>query len=306
VLDSLSAYDWVFVCVGIGLCQAFVLIPRIARALGQFAPTRLDRSAVGFIIGLFAIYAVSKGGLSPRSYVAQFVTAMSSGVIIDESGSVAKASEAAVLDAFLDLSVQISAGASNAVVAAGNEFCAVANMVTNNPRRVIYVASFLPRSGAGGVTNHNIAATVERVRQSGDGATLSAWIWFSEEPLVAPGIAADVDVGGGPFRLAAVTNFYPVTEQIGGAPCVRYDFAVPAEARGTVFIPAYEVAFGSPAAPLVVPSGGVSVTADGVTLLPFNGTDAYFAGRLLVTYKGGVAVSATLDGTAVTNGVYEL
>ncbi len=306
MLGSPTAYDWFWVLVIMGFMQAFVQIPFVARSLSKIAPSVFGRIVVGIVLGLSAVYAGAKNGISPRAYVCQYITAMSSGVIIDESGAVAKASEAAVLDAFLALAQQINAGASNTVVAASNEFAEAADMVTNNTRRVIYVASYLPRSGAGGTTNHNIAATVERVRQSDNGQTISAWIWFSEEPLVAPGIAADVDVGGGPFRLTAVTNYYPATESIGGAPCVRYDFAVPAETTGTVLIPSYEVAFGSDAAPLIVPNGGVSVITNGVTRLPFSGTDTYFSNRVQVVYKGGIAVSATIDGGAVTNGVYEL
>jgi hypothetical protein len=301
-----SPYDVIAWLAAMGIAQAFVLLPPVRRALALIAPSAFDRVAVGVALGFSTIFAGAKSGISPRAYVCQYITAMSSGVIIDESGAVARASEAAVLDAFLDLANQINAGASNAVVNASNEFAEAADMVTNNTRRVIYVASFLPRSGAGGITNHNIASTVERVRQSDDGQTISAWIWFSEEPLVAPGIAADVDVGGGPFRLTAVTNYYPATESIGGAPCVRYDFTVPSETIGTVLIPSYEVAFGSSYAPLIVPSGGISVVTNGVTRLPFSGTDTYFSNRVQVVYKGGIAVSATIDGGAVTNGVYEL
>lgn len=306
MLGSPTAYDCIICLSVMGLAQAFVLIPAVRRALARIAPCTADRVALGVAIGFFAIFAGAKSGISPRAYVAQFITAMGSGVIIDESGAVARASEASVIAAFVSLADDISASASNTVASAAGQFSVAADMVTNNARRVIYVASFLPRSGAGGVTNHNIAATVERVRQSPDGSTLSAWIWFSEEPLVAPGIAADVDVGGGPFRLDPVTNYYPATETIGGAPCVRYDFAVPSETVGTVLIPSYEVAFGSELSPLIVPSGGVSVITNGVTRLPFTGTDRYFTNRVSVVYKGGIAVSATLDGEAVTNGVYEL
>ncbi len=301
-----TAYDWFWVLSVMGVFQALCQLPCVARSLSKIAPSVFGRIAVGIVLGLSAVYSGAKSGISPRAYVCQYVTAMSGGVIIDESGAVAKASEAAVLDAFLSLADQIVSGASNTVAAASDQFDLAAYMVTNNTRRVIYVSSFLPRSGAGGVTNHNIAATVERVRQNADGSVISAWVWFSEVPLVAPGIAADVDVGGGPFRLTAVTNYYPSTESVGGAPCVRYDFTVPSETIGTVLIPAYEVGFGSSASPLIVPSGGISVVTNGVTVLPFSGTDTHFGSRLQVVYKGGIAVSATLDGTAVTNGVYEL
>jgi hypothetical protein len=147
---------------------------------------------------------------------------------------------------------------------------------------------------------------VERVRQSADGETLSMWVWFSEEPSVAPGMCAEIDLGGGWGELCSVTNSYPDTESINAVPCVRYDFFVPEFARGTVFRPDYEVAFGSELAPLLVPSGGVTVETNGVTALPFSGTDSHFGGRAEVTYRGGIATALKIDGVAVTNGVYGL
>lgn len=309
MLGSPTLYDFIWCASILIASQVFVQIPCVRKRLVEcIAKNPFDRIIVGIILASTCIVAGAKNGISPKAYMAQWVTALSEGVIVDESGAVARASESAVVEAFVNLAADINAGASNTVEQSTSRFAEVANMVTNTERKVIYLASFLPRSGTGqgAVTNHNIAATLERVRQSPDGLKVSAWIWFSEEPAFAPGIAADVDVGGGEFRLNAVTNWFPNTESVGGVPCVRYDFAVPQETAGTVLIPSYEVGFGSVGTPLTVPAGGISVITNGVTTLPFTGWDAYFGGALRVEYKGGIAVSATINGVAITNGVYSL
>lgn len=307
MIGSPTFADWVWFISVLGIGQAIVLLPPVKRHLdGYISRNPFSRVFVGLFLGGLCVCAGAKNGISPQAYVAQFVTALHGGTIIDESGTVARASEAAVLEAYTELSVEMVAAASGTVAAASGAFVEVANLVTNTERAVVYIAADLPRAAAHAWTNHNIAATVERVRQSADGETLSMWVWFSEAPSVAPGMCAEIDVGGGWGELCAVTNSYPATESINAVPCVRYDFFVPPFARGTVFRPSYEVAFGAELQPLLVPSGGVTVETNGVTALPFSGEDSYFGGRVEVTYRGGIAAELKIDGVAVTNGVYGL
>lgn len=300
---------WILWLCLMGLAQAVVLHPAVVRRIRKIAPTFLNRVFVALCIGQFAFYAASKsGGPSTYTAVAQFITVLRGGVVIDESGVVAKASEQAVVEAFVEYAQQINAAASNTIVSASNDFGRVANLVTNSNRRVIYVASYLPRSGngAGGVTNHNIAATVEKTRMDASGTNLTAWVWFSEQPTIAPGMAAEIDVGGGPVLATCTTNSYPATETVSGVPCIRYQFSIPDESRGVEFIPSYEVGFGNPNTPLLVPTGGITVKTNNTVRLPFNGTDSYFSNRVRVTYSGGIAVGMTIDGNSVSNGVHTL
>lgn len=300
---------WILWLCVMGISQAlFCLHPAFVKFLSERVQAKglLSRAVVAVFVGQLTFSAVSKSGAPSNQLVAQFVTALYGGGIVDESGLVAKASEAAVLEAYTQWSAEIVGAASGTVSRASAAFTEVAQLVTNSERQVIYIASDLPRAYARGWTNHNIAATVERVRQSAGGETLSMWVWFSEEPSVAPGMCAEIDLGAGFFKLPAVTNSYPETESVNGVPCVRYDYEVRPMWRGVVLRPEYEVGFGHPDAPLLVPVGGVAVQTGGVTRLPFTGTDGYFSGRAAVTYRGGIAVGLEIDGAAVTNGVYEL
>ena len=292
-------------CLGIG--QAFAALPFVRRALSRAVPSVFGRALFGCALGAACYVGGTKAPVASLSYAAQFVTVLRGGMVIDESGVIAKATEQAVIESFVDYATEIMDAASNTVEQAGADFAAAAGLVTNSERRVIYVSSYLPRSGTGqgAVTNHNIAATLEQTRMI-DGTNFIAWVWFSEEPAFAPGLSAEIDVGGGPVRVACLTNHYPETETVNGAACVRYVFEIPEGARGVQFLPSYEVGFGSAGVPLLVPAGGITVETDGGTALPFSGTDAHFGGRLAVRYKGGIAVGASIDGTAVTNGVYHL
>lgn len=296
---------WLMFLGIMALAQALMQWPIVYRHFHAVAKTAFSRALVGLFIGQLVFIAGSKP--NTMGYVAQFVTVLRNGYVIDESGVIAKATEQAVIESFIDYAGQINEAASNTVVAAAVEFETAAEMVTNSTRRVIYIASYLPRSGTGGgaVTNHNIAATVEQTRMF-DSTNLTAWVWFSAVPAFAPGMFAEIDVGAGAVRCKCVTNFYPDTELINGAPCVKYVFAIPEAARGVQFIPSYEVQFGSADTPLIVPLGGVTVETDGVIKLPFSGTDSYFGGRVEVSYKGGIATGVRIDGNPVTNGVYQL
>lgn len=294
-------------CLGIG--QFFVLMPCVRDRLSRHIRGRFGRFVFGLAIGVATYVGGTKTPPGPASTLqARFAQALADGSIANDGGAIAGAAQAKVIADFAALSQGIVAAATNTVDAASNEFDRVAGLVTNSERRVIYVSSYLPRSGTGpgGETNHNIAATIERLRPSAGGTNLTAWVWFSKEPFVSPGMRADIDVGAGSVLLANVTNSFPETEAINGVPCVRYEFAVPQAARGTPFIPAYEVGWGSVSAPLIIPAGGVLVSTNGVQVMPFTGIDTHFTGRVTVRYVGGIAVSVTIDGEAVTNGVHHL
>ncbi len=303
-----NPYIWIqWLCI-MGIAQALVQHPSFYKHFRRAAKTVITRAIVGIFIGQLTFIAASKSGApSALSYVAQFVTVMRTGVVIDESGVIAKATEEAVIESFVEYAAQINIAASGTVANASADFLEVANLVTNSQRRVIYISSYLPRSGTGqgAVVNHNIASTLEQTRMI-DGTNLLAWVWFSEEPAFAPGMVADIDVGGGYVRVACSTNYYPETESINGVDCVKYVFCIPEEASGVQFLPSYEVQFGTQLRPLTVPSGGITVETNNVTALPFTGTDTYFGGHLTVKHKGGIAVEAAIDSTPITNGVYQL
>lgn|GEM_PF-5375417 len=298
-----SSEDIIRLLVLIGVGQAFVRLPSVARAAGWWARSFGRRTFFGLLVGWCA-WAGAKS-ITQRTLVGQFVSVLRSGVIIDESGVLAKATEQAVVEAFVGLSREVVAATSNEVVQAEAEFARVSAVVTNSSRRLIYIASYLPRSGPGHI-NHNIAATCEKTSQTHGGSNIVAWVWFSQEPAFAPGMVAEFDVGGGPVRAVCVTNDFPATVAVNGVPCVRYEFCVPPGGVGVHYKPAYEVGFGLPDSPLIVPAGGISVKVGEVEYLPFSGTDSYFGGRVQVVYKGGLAQQCIIDGSAVTNGVYEL
>ena len=276
------------------------------RVVKSFAPDRISRIVVGLFVGGACFCGWTKGPVSVGNTVAQFVTALSSGGMIDDSGLVASSAESETLAAFAELAGSISAAASQTVVNAQGDIDDLAFLITNTVREVVYIASDLPRADPVQWTNHNIAATIEQVRQSEDGSTLSLWCWYSEEPVIAPGVGADIDVGAGWVTLTAITNYYPDTELINAVPCVKYDFAVPSDSRLVVFRPTYEIAFGQDSTPLLVPSGGVTVETNSIIRLPYTGVDAYISGRVEVVYHGGIATTLRIDGSTVTNGVYTL
>lgn len=291
------------ICLFSGLL--LVQVPRVRRLINDFAPDAISRALVGLFVGAVCFVGWAKGPVSTGRTVAQFITALHSG-IIDRSGLVASTSQTETVSAFAKLANAIIYSASNVIDQAQGEIDAVAALITNETRKVVYLAADLPRAEPTQHTNHNIAATVERVRQSADGSTLSMWCWYSQEPVIAPDVGAEIDVGAGWVKLEAITNYYPAVEDINGVPCVQYDFGVPELARHVVFRPQYELGFGHSDAPLLVPSGGITVTTNDVTRLPFNGIDTYCGGRAEVVYHGGIATELRIDGIAVTNGVYEL
>ena len=158
-----------------------------------------------------------------------------------------------------------------------------------------------------GVTNHNISAIVVRTRQSADAATLSRFIWYSAEPIVAPRSPPWSMSAVGQSRWLRSPTHSPSTELVQGIPCVRYDYApCPRACAMLFFYPDTELEFGCAGVPLEIPSGGVIVSDDTGSHLGYTGTDTYFNGRVKVEYLGGIAITAWLDAAKMTNGVYEL
>lgn len=277
------------------------------KVIEPFAATRLDRMVVGLLLGSIIMVGWTKGPAVGRKHILQFVTALNDGRIVDESGLVVLCTEQQTVAAFADLSVAIANAASQTVVSAAGEFGAVAQLVTNIERKVIYIQSTLPRTDPyQGVINHNISGFIARTSMSEDRSVVSRYIWYSAQPLVAPTVACVVDVGGGDIKLCAITNTFPQTVEVDGIECVRYDYAVPETLRSVVYFPDTELSFGDKNTPLEVGIDGVSVDIEGETHLPFKGTDSYFDGRVQVEYAGGMATKVYIDGAAVTNGVYVL
>jgi len=266
---------------------------------------RPHRMIASVILSAFWMLCAAKGPV-PASHAMQFVTSLMDGRIIDPSGLVTRTTELAVIEAYNAESAAIVQAATQAVVEAQYQFDDATLLITGSVRKVWYIASDLPRVDPQVHTNANIAATVERTRQSADGSVLSQWVWFSEAPATNPTVVAEIDVGGGWLRLASITNTYPQTEDIGGAPCVRYDYLVPEDARKVVFWPRYELGFGSETAPLIVPRAGIVVTSGGTPHYPFTGDD-WLLTNLLVRTSGGVAYEAVLNGVVCSNNaVYEV
>ncbi len=278
------------------------------RVIAPFANTRLDRFVIGVLLGGIILVGWTKGPITQTgNQIAQFITALSNGRIVDASGLVVTSTEEETVAAFADLSLVIANAASGTVVSAAADFAEVAALVTNSTRKLIYVQSSLPRTDPSqGIINHNISGFVVRTAMSSDRSVISRYVWYSAEPLVAPAVACVVDVGAGDVRLEALTNTFPDTVEISGIDCVRYDYSVPEGLRNVVFFPDAEFTFGSMDTFLEVGIYGVSVDEQEETFLPFSGTDSCFTGRVDVVYSGGIATRIYIDGVSVTNGVYQL
>ena len=256
---------------------------------------------VAMVVLILAAAAIG-GDKSPAlRAIASLVTALRGGAMLDPSGRIGAAATVAASQIVVEMSGDIVGAASQTVADAQVQFDAAAWTLTNRTLTVAYIAADLPRAWAGVHTNANIAATIQRTRQ--DGATnLIAYVWFSEEPTIEPQVSLSYSVEDGVWAyMPAVTNSYPDTVDIDGVPCIEYRYEIPVMYRGTVFRPDYELVFGGAAASdyLTIPSGGVVVSTNGVECLPYTGTDTYSA-NLSITYKGGIAVSATFHGTNYT------
>jgi hypothetical protein len=254
----------------------------------------------------FVLVGADKGGAPTSARIAQFVTALRSGLLLDDSGQIGSAATMAAVQAFESETQAIIDAAFNVVAAAQADFDAAAFTLTNRNLTVAYIAMDLPRAEPNTHTNSNIAVTIERVQQVGS-SNLVAWVWFSEEPAVAPTLAFDASIASNTWvRLTSITNSYPDETEINGVPCVSYTFSIPVEMRGTVLRPEYEVGFGGsdPVDYLIIPRDGVLIQTNGVSRYPFTGWDySYpdpFGTNLSVRYSGGVAVEANFYGTNYT------
>ena len=277
---------------------AWRVLTRVWRA---YCPdiTPLGKAAT---IAMLLVAAAIGGDKSPVvQHLATLVTALRGGALLDPSGRIASSAVVAAVREVNATASGIAAAASNVVDEAQWQFDAAADVLTNRTLLVAYLAADLPRALPGVHLNSNVAGNIQRTRQ--DGATnLLAWVWFSEEPAIAPQVALAYSVDDGVWGyLPSVTNSYPDTTDIDGVPCIEYRYEIPAAVRDIAFRPEYELAFGGATVDdyLIVPSGGVLIQTNAVDCLPYTGTDIY-SSDLSVTYRGGVAIEARYHGTNYT------
>lgn len=275
------------------------------RVLRAFWATHCPRittlGRVGTVALIMLVAAAGADKTPALRALTTLITVLQGGELLDPSGRIGSASRAAVAQSILEASGDIIAAASNTVAESQFMFDQAAATLTNRELRVAYLSADLPRALPGVHTNHNIAATIQRTRQ--DGATnLLAWVWFSEEPTIVPQVALSYSVSSNAWAyFPAVTNSYPDTVAVDGIPCVVYRYAIPEAVRGIVFKPEYDLYFGGEGDGeyLVVPSGGLMISTNGVECLPYEGIDVY-SENLSVTFRGGVAVAARYYGTNYT------
>ena len=259
-----------------------------------------------FTIVLLAGGTKGPGGYSNR--VAQFITALRSGLVVDDSGVVARYAETEAVRYFNIESSNIIAAARDSVTGSVAQITAMGAALTSTPYICAYIAADLPRAEPHEWTNHNVAATIERVAQTG--SVLRVWVWYSETPYEVPNVSFDASVAEDTWvTLTAVTNSWPSTETVNGIACVRYDFSVPSGMVGTPLRPGYELSFGGylPSSYLIAPSGGVLVSTNGVERLPYTGWVCEFPSpwgtNLQVRFSGGIAMEANWMGSNYTGRV---
>ncbi|MEI6210931.1 MAG: hypothetical protein WCR06_04830 [bacterium] len=276
---------------------------------GQLPTVRELRQRLGLrlaIVFALAVVCMSGGTKGPGGYasnrIAQYITALRSGLVVDDSGVVARFTESEAIRYFNDENGAIVAAARDSVSNSVATITAFGVALTSAPYTVAYVSADLSRASPGVLTNHNVAATIERVDMTG--GVLRVWVWYSETPFEPPNISFDASVADGTWvTLVAVTNSWPTTTSINGADCVRYDFSVPAGMVGVPLRPNYELAWGGYGTNdyLIVPIGGLLVSTNGVECAPYTGWDRSWpepwGTNLAVRYVGGVAVQATYNGS---------
>lgn len=278
------------------------------RATDSFLHTRLDRQITAVFVAAIMMLGWTKGPIvdPSRRHLSQFVMALVTGGIRDDSGVIAEQTQLNTVDAFIQLADNMLVAASNRFVEAGSRIDTLKVQLTNNPPPVVYIQSFYPREDPYvSLTNHNIA--VLAMRQSTTSNVLSRWIYFSNELANEPVLYAEADVGGGYARLTEITNTYPDTVQIDGAPCVRYDYQLPPSLVNVVLSPDFDLRFGSLENGLQIGPGGLEMIDS--SSASHMGTDGWITlcdGRVQVLHAGGVAVRVKIDGQTVTNGVYTL
>lgn len=239
--------------------------------------------------------------------VAQLVLALSGGRLVDPSGVIGSAVQIAAIEMFNAETAAIVAAASNIVAQARDEYDELVAHLATNDYSVAYIGYDFPRANPLENANHNITVTILRTSQRGTDDTLSAWVYFSEEPVTNVNVNMEVSVASGVWvRLQPQANTWPATDEVAGLPCYRYDYAIPVELRGVPLKPAADVVFGGYAAGqyLAVPADGVTVETNGVSCLPYTGWDMEhpdpWGTNLALRYIGGVAIEAILYGTNYT------
>lgn len=273
------------------------LLPRLFTKINQrLGPW--ERAFLALWVGVMTL-AGSPKVITPQKAMITLITALRSGGYVDPSGRVGAESMLAVSRQMTGQAKTLAQAASNELAWAEDTFAGLALALTTTPYQVTYIAFDVPRSVPNVLINHNISATFEYVEQAGD--RVFGYVWYSQEPTIEPQVAMEYNIGNGWRRLTSVTNSYPDTVDINGADCVRYEFALPEEARGIPLRPDYELGLGGPSG-LRVPVAGVSVEDDEKIHLPYTGWDHY-SEDLSVRYLGGMAVEAVYMGTNYTGKV---
>jgi hypothetical protein len=311
--DAVSSWQWAFaVLFLLSICWVFwpELCTLLRGRIPRFRLTSRLTLRLAMVLPLTIVLLVGgtkgPGGYSAR--LVQFITALRSGLVVDDSGVVARYAETEAIRYFNSESSNMIAAARDSVTDSVALITAMGVALTSTPYICAYISADLPRAEPHQWTNHNVAATIERVDQTG--GVLRVWIWYSEEPFQAPDVAFDASVADGTWvTLTAVTNSWPSTETVNGIACVRYDYNVPAEMVGTPMRPEYELSFGgyTLSSYLIAPSGGVLVNTNGVDTLPYTGwvfawPDPWGT-NLQVRFAGGIAVEANWMGSNYTGRV---
>jgi hypothetical protein len=257
-------------------------------------------------------WATYVGGTKPdppaeARRISQLVFALSGGGIVDPSGVLGSATQLAAIQLFNEETQAIIDTASNIVAEAMAEYAALTNQLATNDYSVTYIGYDFPRADPPNTTNHNIAATIQRVSQVGTTNLLSVWVYFSSEPATNVNIYLQASTAAGAWTtMAPTTNTWPATEDVGGLPCYRYCYEIPAAMRGVPFKPLIDILFGGydPGQYLNVSAAGVVVTTNGVDLTPYTGWDHAhpepYGTNLAIRYIGGIAVEAIAAGTNYT------
>ena len=278
----------------------FVFFPKHTRFILSKMPT-LSTRMVALIVATFTWFAASKYGPEPEKEQIRtwILWALDTGIIKDPTGSLATKTEADTVRAFAKayetMSIQITSNL--------NAQLSTLIGITNNifAKNVAYIAADIPRSMPNTVTNHNLCATMEATAPVGT-SNQNVYVWFSEALAVAPITAFDACYGPEErIRLKVVTNNYPNTVNVNGAPCVVYQVEVPESKRGIPLRPVYTFQFGGSRAEeyLSVSRLGVSVTVDGQEYMPKTGTNTIMLGDapLTLIMDGGAIVEAIWYGT---------
>jgi hypothetical protein len=256
------------------------------------------------VVVLAAAALIGADKAPPFTPLAWMVTVMRDGQVLDPSGAIGRQAYLAVTHHVINEASNITAAAVHTVNNALADLQTATNDLAHRTYTTAYLAQDLPRALPGVHTNSNIAASIQRTEML-DGSNIVAWVWFSEEPSVAPQVSLTLSVEDGVWQsLTPITNSYPTTTDITGVPCVRYVYDVPPALRSITLRPRYELEFGGSQGSddyLLIPRSGVLVSTNNVVHLPYTGWDAEFSPpwstNLAVRYSGGVAVEARWMGT---------